>query len=229
MQMVPKPSSSPAANQNTFYKTDRSLNKTQRAQQPARRKKSIPQALKWQTWIHYAGENFKAKCATPWCRNIMNVTNFQAGHKQAEAAGGPTTLENLIPICAPCNQSMGTEHFDIWARRGKHVHRCCFSLANLWRTLRGQKTVYPTVTRAKGSTEYEVTLTASPLTASTSAQQPQSPPQLIPVWGGTEVVVVQNEAQEQEQDSSPESDVCIQGDTYHPPPLQPARQPRRTS
>jgi hypothetical protein len=207
MQMVSKPPSSPAANQNTFYKTDRSLNKTQRAQQPARRKKPIPQALKWQTWIRYAGENFKAKCATPWCHNIMNVTNFQAGHKQAEAAGGPTTLENLIPICASCNQSMGTEHFDIWARRGKPVRRCCFSLANLWRLLRGQKTAYPIVK-------------PSPLTASTQQQQAQP----IPGWGGTEVIVVA-----QEQDSSPESDVCIQGDTYHPPPLQPAPQPRRTS
>ena len=219
MQMVSKPPSSPAATQNTFYKTERSLNKTQRAQQraqqPARRKKPIPQALKWQTWIRYAGENFKAKCATPWCRNIMNVTNFQAGHKQAEAVGGPTTLENLIPICASCNQSMGTEHFDIWARRGNPVRRCCFSLANLWRLLRGQKTSYPIVK-------------PSPLTASTQQQQQQQPPP-IPGWGGTEVVVVQDQEQEQEQDSSLESDVCIQGDTYHPPPLQPARQTRRTS
>lgn len=212
MQMVPKPPSSPTATVNTFYKTERSLNKTQRAQQPSRRKKPIPQALKWQTWIRYAGENFKAKCATPWCRNIMNVTNFQAGHKQAEAAGGPTTLENLIPICASCNQSMGTEHFDVWARRGKPVRRCCFSFANLWRLFRGQKTAYPVVN-------------PSPLTVSTQQQaqaQAQAPP--IPGWGGTEVVV-----HDQEQYSSPESDVCTLGDTYHPPQLQPAQQPQRTS
>jgi hypothetical protein len=209
MQMVPKPPS--GATQNTFYKTERSLNKTQRAQQPARRKKPIPQALKWQTWIRYAGENFKAKCATPWCRNIMNVTNFQAGHRQAEATGGPTMLENLIPICASCNQSMGIEHFDIWSRRGQPVRRCCFSLTNLWRFLRGQKTAYPVVTA-----------TASPLNASTPPQQQQPQPQQpIPGWGGTEVVV------QDEEDNSQESDVCIQGDTYHPPPLQPAPQQRR--
>jgi hypothetical protein len=211
--MVPKPVTTAAAAavaQNTFYKTERSLNKTQRAQQTARRKKHIPQALKWQTWIRYAGENFKAKCATPWCRNIMNVTNFQAGHRQAEAVGGLTTLENLIPICASCNQSMGTEHFDIWSRRGSPVRRCCFSLTNLWRLLRGQKTAYP-----------HVTTTSSPLTdvvvAATESTSHQ-PHEQIPGWGGMEM-----------PSSSQESDGGIQGDTYHPPPLQPVPPQPRTS
>ncbi len=215
MQMVSKPASAAAqqAVKNTFYKTERTLNKTQRAQQPVRRKKAIPQALKWQTWIRYAGENFKAKCATPWCRNIMNVTNFQAGHRQAEAVGGPTTLENLIPICASCNQSMGTEHFDIWSRRGQPVRRCWFSFRNFWRSLFSQKTAYPITNTPSPLTDVVVTGTTP--AADTEPTYHQASPQ-IPGWGGME-----------SQNSSQESDDGIQGDTYHPPPLQPAPpQPR---
>lgn len=128
------------------FKTEKTLNKTQQAAlQPQRRRKPIPQALRWQVWLHYAGEHYKAKCSVPWCLNIICVSDFQAGHKQADAAGGPTILENLIPICASCNLSMGTEHFDDWARRGAPVKRCCFSFRWLWRTLRGSWPIYPSV------------------------------------------------------------------------------------
>jgi hypothetical protein len=105
-----------------FPKTTRTLAK----------KMHIPQALKWQLWLTHAGENFKAKCATPWCRTVINVTNFQAGHRLAESKGGPTTLENLVPICALCNQSMGTEHFDVWAGRGQPIKNCWSSLCALF-------------------------------------------------------------------------------------------------
>lgn len=116
-----------------FPKTTRTPNKTQRGP----KKRHVPQALKWQLWIQHAGENFKAKCATPWCRTVINVTNFQAGHRLAESKGGPTTLENLVPICALCNQSMGTEHFDVWAQRGqppttRPVKNCWSSLCALF-------------------------------------------------------------------------------------------------
>ena len=137
-----------------YHKTEKTLNKTQRQALgilPVRRKQAIPHALKWQIWIRYAGENFKAKCSVPWCLNIMKASDFQAGHKKAEAVGGTTTLDNLIPICSTCNLSMGTEHFDDWARRGPPVKRCCFSLRWLWRTLRASWPVYPRVTHQPSS------------------------------------------------------------------------------
>jgi hypothetical protein len=119
---------SSSADYSHFPKTTRTPNKTQRGP----RKRHIPQALKWQLWLTHAGENFKAKCATPWCRTVINVTNFQAGHRLAESKGGPTTLENLVPICALCNQSMGTEHFDVWAGRGHAIKNCWSSLCALF-------------------------------------------------------------------------------------------------
>ena len=175
-----------------YHKTERTPNKTQRV---ARKKQHIPQALKWQTWICYAGENFKAKCATPWCRNIINVTNFQAGHRLAEANGGQVTLDNLVPICASCNQSMGTEHFDTWSCRGSPVKSCCFSLRTFWRALTGQRTACPSVV----------------ITA-----RPPTPPR-------THRKICSNfshSANDSASTSSLESDACKQGDTYHPPPLQ---------
>jgi 5-methylcytosine-specific restriction endonuclease McrA len=82
---------------------------------PKRYKKAkIHTALREQVWLRYAGPNFQTTCATRWCQNDINVFNFQCGHLQAESLGGATTLENLTPLCARCNLSMGTMHMDAW-------------------------------------------------------------------------------------------------------------------
>ena len=47
--------------------------------------------------------------------------NFHAGHILAEANGGKTTLDNLIPLCALCNTSMGTYNvFDFITKFNLH-------------------------------------------------------------------------------------------------------------
>jgi hypothetical protein len=80
----------------------------------SKRKAKIHTALREQVWLRYAGPNFQCTCATRWCQNQINVFNFQCGHIQAESLGGATTLENLTPLCARCNLSMGTMHMDQW-------------------------------------------------------------------------------------------------------------------
>ena len=82
------------------------------------RKKKIAAALREQVWLTSMGEQFKAKCTVTWCSNQVTVFNFQCGHLLAESKGGPTTLENLRPICGRCNQSMGTMHMDQWLQLG---------------------------------------------------------------------------------------------------------------
>lgn len=82
------------------------------------RKKKIAAALREQVWLTSMGEQFKAKCTVTWCSNQVTVFNFQCGHLLAESKGGPTTLENLRPICGRCNQSMGTMHMDHWLQLG---------------------------------------------------------------------------------------------------------------
>lgn len=83
------------------------------------RKNKIPAALREQVWLHHCGRRFDSKCRVIWCKNRITAFDFQCGHICAEAQGGPTTLENLIPLCQRCNQSMGTMHLDEWTKFGR--------------------------------------------------------------------------------------------------------------
>jgi 5-methylcytosine-specific restriction endonuclease McrA len=48
----------------------------------------------------------------------MSVFDFQCGHNIPESKGGKTDVNNLIPICSRCNQSMGSQYtIDEWTKR----------------------------------------------------------------------------------------------------------------
>ena len=81
-----------------------------RSESPTRRKKPIPKALREQVWLKYIGYNYQSKCPIGWCTNTISVFDFQAGHIIPESRGGPTTLENLMPICSRCNSSMNNQY-----------------------------------------------------------------------------------------------------------------------
>ena len=79
------------------------------------RKTKIPKALREQVWLKYMGERFDGKCKVSWCKNRINVFDFQCGHNIPESKGGKTTLDNLLPICTRCNISMGSQYtIDEW-------------------------------------------------------------------------------------------------------------------
>jgi hypothetical protein len=83
---------------------------------PEKRRKAVPKAMREQIWLRDFGKAFEAKCSTPWCKNQINVWNFQAGHNIPDSKGGPTHPENLVPLCARCNLSMGDSYtFDDWS------------------------------------------------------------------------------------------------------------------
>ena len=81
-----------------------------RSESPTRRKKQIPKAIREQVWLKYIGHNYQSKCPIGWCTNTITVFDFQAGHIIPESRGGPTTLENLMPICSRCNSSMNNQY-----------------------------------------------------------------------------------------------------------------------
>jgi len=56
----------------------------------------------WQTWI-----NEQHTC---WCCHVEPITvgNYHCGHIISRSHGGEPRLNNLRPICALCNSSMGT-------------------------------------------------------------------------------------------------------------------------
>jgi hypothetical protein len=72
------------------------------------RRKNIPKHIKTLVWNKYLGvDKAEAKCFC--CRQErIDVRNFHCGHVIAEAKGGDLTINNLRPVCPPCNLSMGT-------------------------------------------------------------------------------------------------------------------------
>ena len=78
------------------------------AVKPAAVKKvAIPKHVKTLVWDKYIGAD-KAEAPCVSCRSkTISIRNFHCGHVLAEANGGDSTIQNLRPICAPCNLSMG--------------------------------------------------------------------------------------------------------------------------
>ena len=82
-----------------------------RSESPSKRKKmTIPKALREQVWIKHIGKKYESKCPIGWCKNTITVFDFQSGHIIPESKGGPTNLENLMPICSRCNLSMNNQY-----------------------------------------------------------------------------------------------------------------------
>jgi hypothetical protein len=81
------------------------LNKTEKK---VYKKKKIPKSLKNKAWLNYTN---KAEDYCACCRiNKITMSNYSCGHIEAEVNGGELLIENLIPLCASCNSSMGTRN-----------------------------------------------------------------------------------------------------------------------
>lgn len=68
----------------------------------------MPKTLKQQVW----DKRFGADAGTGKCYcckyTTIRMDDFQAGHVTARSKGGSTTIDNLEPICARCNDDMKT-------------------------------------------------------------------------------------------------------------------------
>ena len=74
------------------------------------KKTKIPKAIREQCWTATLGKKFESKCYVTWCENIINVFDFHVGHDIPESKGGTLDINNLKPICARCNLSMGDNY-----------------------------------------------------------------------------------------------------------------------
>ena len=82
-----------------------------------KRKKNIPKAIKDQSWNKYIGKEIgETKCI---CCNNNNINSktFIAGHIISEKNEGLITVDNILPICNPCNGSMGSTNMDIYIKK----------------------------------------------------------------------------------------------------------------
>jgi hypothetical protein len=76
---------------------------------PSKTKKTkISHAIRIVCWNTYVSEDIgKTHCLC--CKtNYITQHNFHCGHVVADAKGGKVQVSNLRPICAVCNNSMGT-------------------------------------------------------------------------------------------------------------------------
>lgn len=86
-----------------------------------KRKEAIPAPVKRDVWAKYIGdEKGIGECYCCGNKNIEK-NQFHAGHVIPEHHGGPTTVENLRPVCATCNLSMGTQNMNYFIQ--KHYPR----------------------------------------------------------------------------------------------------------
>lgn len=77
----------------------------------------VPRSLRALVWDRYIG--LDKGSWTCFCGKKIYQMDFEAGHVVAVSKGGPTTVENLRPVCSMCNKSMGSENlFDFIAKIG---------------------------------------------------------------------------------------------------------------
>ena len=89
-------------------------------------KKSIPKVLKDLVWITWVGDRIAVTKCLCCETNEIRMNNFHCGHVLAESDGGTLSVDNLKPICAPCNLSMGSEHMESFKER------CGFVKSNIF-------------------------------------------------------------------------------------------------
>lgn len=78
--------------------------------QPSKGRRPLPSSVRDSVWNHYIGEDInKHRCLC--CKKVL-ITNrrFEVGHVISVTDGGTDEINNLRPICSPCNHSMGSKH-----------------------------------------------------------------------------------------------------------------------
>ena len=82
------------------------------------KKERIPAAVRNTVWLKYIDDKNNANC---FCCKLETITNanWHCGHIVSEKNGGKVHIDNLRPICAGCNCSMGkTNMFEFMEKYG---------------------------------------------------------------------------------------------------------------
>ena len=84
-------------------------------------RKSIPKKIRAEVWRAHFGRSTDGFCVC--CRAPLGILDeWQAGHIIAHNHGGADTADNLKPVCASCNRSMGTESMTAFVARCYPTH-----------------------------------------------------------------------------------------------------------
>ena len=75
-----------------------------------KQKKQIPKSVKVSVWNRCVGDDRRRALCICCNERTIFVEDFHTGHIVPESKNGSTTIDNLLPVCASCNLSMGATH-----------------------------------------------------------------------------------------------------------------------
>jgi hypothetical protein len=70
--------------------------------------RTLPKAVRMAVWRRWVGEDRAVSACFACGAAILLAREWEAGHVVAKRAGGSDAVDNLRPVCATCNRSMGT-------------------------------------------------------------------------------------------------------------------------
>lgn len=80
-------------------------------------KKNISKPLKTMVWNECVGTKYRNAFCICCNDKPIAIEDFHAGHIVAESNDGPTDASNLLPVCSPCNLSMGSTNMGDFIRK----------------------------------------------------------------------------------------------------------------
>ena len=75
----------------------------------------IGASLRRNVWKKRNSHSIQAPCYV--CNKPIEYDEFECGHVVSVFAGGPTTVDNLEPVCKMCNADMGVENLEAFKAR----------------------------------------------------------------------------------------------------------------
>jgi 5-methylcytosine-specific restriction endonuclease McrA len=75
-------------------------------------RKRVTGPLRERVWAKRNARNLDGACFV--CEKPVTFSAFESGHVISVYHGGPTTLDNLEPICKVCNRDMGVQNLDAY-------------------------------------------------------------------------------------------------------------------
>lgn len=82
-----------------------------------KKRQTIKKKIQNDVWLKEFSSKTSGKCPIYNCDKILSLdvsNSWQCGHLISFNNGGSTTLNNLRPICPPCNQSMSSSNWNDW-------------------------------------------------------------------------------------------------------------------
>lgn len=80
-----------------------------------KKRETISKELQKQVWLQEFESKTSGKCPIYNCSRILSLdisNSWQCGHIISVSNNGKSTLDNLRPICPPCNQTMSSTNWD---------------------------------------------------------------------------------------------------------------------